>query len=61
MVHLGENVHVGRMGTLDCPQYLCYAISNFVMINTKDTFFDKELPQKVLGGLDEVCRLCDEF
>ena len=31
------------------------------MIDTKDTFFDKELPQKVSGGLDEVCRLCDEF
>ena len=31
------------------------------MINTEDTFLDKHLPQKVLGGLDEVCRFCDEF
>ena len=31
------------------------------MINTEDTFFDKELPQKVSGGLHEVCRLCYEF
>ena len=31
------------------------------MINTEDTFFDKQLPQKVSGGLDEVCRFCDEF
>ena len=31
------------------------------MINTGDTFFDKELAQNVTGGLDEVCRLFDEF
>ena len=31
------------------------------MINTEDTFFDKQLPQKVSGGLDEVCRLCDDI
>ena len=31
------------------------------MINTEDTFFDKQLPQKVSVGLDEVCRFCVEF
>ena len=31
------------------------------MINTEDTFLDKHLPQKVPGGLNEVCRFCDEY
>ena len=31
------------------------------MINIEDTFFDKQLPHKVSGGLDEVCRFYDEF
>ena len=31
------------------------------MINTEDTFFDKQLPQKVSAGLDELCRLCGEI
>ena len=31
------------------------------MINIEDTFFDKQLPQKISGGSDEVCRFYDEF
>ena len=31
------------------------------MVNTEYTFLDKHLTKKVLGGLDETCRLCDEF
>ena len=46
--------HFGRVGTLDRPYYLCHAISNFAIINTEDTFFVKQLPQTVSGGLDEV-------
>ena len=49
------------MGTLGRLYCLCDAKSNFVMINTEDTFFNKQLPLKVLGGLDNVCRFGDEF
>ena len=40
---------------------LCYAKSNFVVINTEDTFLDRHLSQKVPGELDEICKLGDEF
>ena len=49
------------MGTLGRLLFLCYAKSNFAMVNTEYTFLDKHLTQKVLGGLDETCRFCDEF
>ena len=41
--------------------YLCYDKNYFAISNTEDTVLDKRVPQKVLGGLDEGCRFCDEF
>ena len=49
------------LGMLDPPEYLCYFTSNFAIIKTEDTYFDKDLSRKFSGGLDEVCRFCDEF
>ena len=53
--------HVGHVGVLGRHGIFVNAINNFATIVTEETFFDKHLPQKVAGGLDEICRFCDEF